>query len=165
MERLGEFIEKHRLKVGISLVVLILVGGLVLIYKLNHKDQAAAQTSGSDLKTAQDRIDQLEKEVSDLKAAQTTTSQPQIQTTSSQTTTAPDASGKVAGVATTSGLVNINTANVSELDSLPGIGPVYAQRIIDYRTANGPFNSIDQLDNVKGIGPAIIEKLRSKATL
>ena len=48
--------------------------------------------------------------------------------------------------------ININTATASQLDSLPGIGPVLAQRIIDYREANGPFRSVSQLTLVEGIG-------------
>lgn len=50
------------------------------------------------------------------------------------------------------GLVNINTANLSQLDSLPGIGPVLGQRIIDYRTEHGPFTDVSQLLLVEGIG-------------
>ncbi len=48
--------------------------------------------------------------------------------------------------------VNINTANASLLDTLPGIGPVKAQNIIDYRTEHGPFLSIEEIQNVWGIG-------------
>ena len=53
---------------------------------------------------------------------------------------------------TDSGLININTATAAQLDTLPGIGPVLAQRIIDYRQANGPFTSLSQLMLVEGIG-------------
>jgi len=49
--------------------------------------------------------------------------------------------------------VNINTANEEELDTLPGIGPAMARRIIEYRTQHNGFQSIDELDQVKGIGP------------
>ena len=52
----------------------------------------------------------------------------------------------------TSGLVNINTATIEELDALPGIGPVIAQRIVDYRTQYGPFTAKEQIKNVSGIG-------------
>jgi competence protein ComEA len=60
--------------------------------------------------------------------------------------------------------ININTASVAELEVLPGIGPALARRIVDDRTASGPFASLDHLDRVKGIGPRTIEKLRPLAT-
>ncbi len=56
--------------------------------------------------------------------------------------------------------VNINTADADELDGLPGIGPVLAQRIVDYRTAHGPFSSTEELTQVEGIGQAIWESLQ-----
>lgn len=63
------------------------------------------------------------------------------------------------------GTVNINSAGLEELQRLPGIGPAYAQRIIDYRTEHGRFQSIDELDEVKGIGPKKLEKLRPFVSL
>jgi competence protein ComEA len=58
-----------------------------------------------------------------------------------------------------SGTLNLNTAGAADLESLPGIGASLAERIIEYRTANGPFKSIEELRNVKGIGPALFDKI------
>lgn len=62
-------------------------------------------------------------------------------------------------------LVDINTATLDELQTLTGIGPVIAQRIIDYRTENGAFTSIEELLNVKGIGEATLNKFRDRVTV
>jgi competence protein ComEA len=59
-----------------------------------------------------------------------------------------------------SGPVHLNTATLEQLDTLPGIGPVTAQKILDYRRAHGAFGSVEELDAVSGIGPARLEELR-----
>jgi competence protein ComEA len=63
------------------------------------------------------------------------------------------------------GRVNINTATVAELDTLPGIGPTTAQSIVDYRLQNGPFQAIQDIQNVPGIGPATYDGIKDYITL
>lgn len=63
------------------------------------------------------------------------------------------------------GLVNINTAGLTELQTLTGVGPVTAQRIIDHRKSIGRYASVDQLLDVKGIGAKTMEKIREQVTV
>jgi competence protein ComEA len=62
-------------------------------------------------------------------------------------------------------LININTATVQQLDTLPGIGPVTAQSIVTYRLQNGPFQQIEDIMNVPGIGPATFDRIRTLITV
>jgi competence protein ComEA len=64
------------------------------------------------------------------------------------------------GGAVPAGPVQLSVATIEQLDTLPGIGPVTAQKIVDYRTAHGAFRSVDALDDVPGIGPSRVEQLR-----
>jgi competence protein ComEA len=64
------------------------------------------------------------------------------------------------GTAAASGPVHLNSATIEQLDALPGVGPVTAQKIVDYRQEHGGFKSVDDLDAVPGIGPARLENLR-----
>jgi competence protein ComEA len=59
---------------------------------------------------------------------------------------------------------SLATATAEQLDELPGVGPITAQKILDYRAEHGPFRSVDDLDAVPGIGPARIEQLRDLVT-
>ncbi|MGH3023522.1 MAG: helix-hairpin-helix domain-containing protein [Gaiellaceae bacterium] len=65
------------------------------------------------------------------------------------------------GAAGPAAKVSLNSATLEQLDTLPGVGPVTAQQILDYREANGAFRSVDELDAVPGIGPARLEQLRA----
>jgi len=62
-------------------------------------------------------------------------------------------------------VINLNTADVSQLKRLPGIGPKKAQAIVDFREANGPFTSVDALTQVHGIGAKTVDKLRVMVTI
>lgn len=73
--------------------------------------------------------------------------------------------GSSAGAGSVGGLVDLNTADAAALDSLPGVGPVLAQRILDWRTQHGRFTSVDELGEVSGIGDKILAQLRPKVTV
>jgi competence protein ComEA len=62
-------------------------------------------------------------------------------------------------------LININTASLEELDTLPGIGLATAQKIIDYRDQNGPFQQIEDIMNVSGVGPATFDQIKDLITV
>ena len=166
--------EKYRWPIGVGLLVLILVLGGYLLWRENYwkagqKDEVASYET---------RINELEDKVVELEQSNTELTNSQSQPTADQPVaeTSNQTSGTVAGASTTTsasktavqpttGKININTATASELDTLPGIGPAYAGRIIDYRNANGGFKSIDEIKNVKGIGDKTFEKFKDKITI
>jgi competence protein ComEA len=67
-----------------------------------------------------------------------------------------------AATATEEGPISLGTATVDQLDTIDGIGPVTAQKIVEYREQQGGLSSVDQLDQVSGIGPATMESLRAR---
>ena len=97
------------------------------------------------------------------------TTQPAVQPAQTTVVTAPAASTapvSIQQVAVDPNAVNINTASAAEIqDKLDGIGAKKAQAIVDYRTKNGAFLSIEQLKEVSGIGAATLEKNRSRIVL
>ena len=72
------------------------------------------------------------------------------------------AGGEAAGAAPAR--ISLSSATAAQLDELPGVGPVTAQKIVDYRAAHGGFRSVDDLDAIPGIGPARIDQLRDLTT-
>jgi competence protein ComEA len=69
------------------------------------------------------------------------------------------------GSSSEGGPININTASTAELETLPGIGPTLAQRIVDYREAHGPFAAIEDIIKVRGIGEGLFNEIRDLITV
>ena len=86
------------------------------------------------------------------------------QSTPSSSATVPSSQNATGSATTGDGRININTADIYTLMTLPGIGESYAQRIIDYRTANGPFKNISEIKNVEGIGDKRYESIKNLIT-
>jgi len=149
-----------------ALVVAILGGSFVLFWQINKQDSLAKGDPFQDANAMQSQVTDLNKKIEDLNKALDDAKKSSSSSTTVKTTTK---NGTVAGAETSSsdvsGQININTASAGELDALPGIGPTYAQRIIDYREANGGFNSIEEIENVKGIGPATFAKMKDRITI
>ena len=66
---------------------------------------------------------------------------------------------------TTNGKVNLNTADRTQLETIPGIGPVMAQRILDYRNQNGRFKTLAEVDAISGIGPSLLAEIQKVAVV
>jgi competence protein ComEA len=90
-------------------------------------------------------------------AQQVLVAAPAAEAPAGTTSTAPPGTG--------GSLVNVNTADAATLETLPGIGEVLAQAIIDHREDNGPFTSVDELIEVSGIGEVTLEELRDLVTV
>jgi competence protein ComEA len=73
--------------------------------------------------------------------------------------------GTPAAAPTSGALLNLNTATADDLDALPGVGPVLADRIVEWRTAHGPFTTVDQLREVSGIGARKLASIRELLTV
>jgi competence protein ComEA len=76
-----------------------------------------------------------------------------------------DGAGGSAAAGAPAGPVHLNSATLEQLDTLPGVGPVTAQKILDYRNEHGAFSSVDELDSVPGIGPARLAELKKLVDL
>ena len=138
-----DFIERFQIPIGVTLIAAILIGAGMLWRKDTQFKKA--DIVSEDTK----KMDELESENMKLKAE---LNNPKTVVTEAK-------------VQNQEGKVNINTADEKGLDSLPGIGAAYAQRIIDYRNQNGGFKSLEDLKKIKGIGDKTFEKLKDQITL
>lgn len=128
-------------------------GELIVVDSESASDGAAASDSADDTTADADSTD------SDSKS--------QADTDDAGKSTADDADSSSDGdaAAADSAPVNINEATADELTALPGVGPVTAKNVVEYREQNGGFDSADQLQEVDGIGPATFKKLSSMVTV
>lgn len=146
-----------------ALVIAILGGSFVLFWQINRQGSVQGDPY-ENAKDLQSQVADLNKKIEGLNKALDDAQKSSGETTTSVKTTTEG--GTVAGASTDiNGLININTATAGELDSLSGIGTTYAQRIIEYREANGGFSSIEEIQNVKGIGPATFGKIKDQITI
>ena len=191
----GDFIEKYKTYIGGFLVLLIVAGVLVLLWNKKKAPVGSQKSEGEirvdiegavkspglySLKEGSILEDLLaicggfSGQVDEAKVAQEFNRAEILQdgqkiyvptkgeVAGAETGTAAAGSG---GTETPTGKININTATAEQLDTLPGIGPAYAGRIIDYRTTHGGFKSIEEIQEVTGIGPKTFEKLKDQITI
>ena len=170
-------IEKYRFWIGGVLTVVILTGCGVLFWRENIAKPSFADR----ISQLEDRVDKLENNQETIINEQTSSNaqslniqalniQPQdtgeVAGVGTETTKIPDqVRNDSSAVVTPQGKINLNTASQSQLELLPGIGPVTAGYIIDYRNQHGGFKSIGELDNVKNIGQKTIEKFKDLVSL
>lgn len=164
MEKIDK-LEKIKLVVLCFFIFAIICGSGVLLWQITKQNKQSQDTIVSEsTKRTQEEVSELNKQINELKKS---LEEAKAQGGSSSSTSG----GRVAGVSTSSdsknvgGKINLNNANINQLDSLPGIGSAYAQRIIDYRGANGGFRSIEEIKNIKGIGEKTFEKLKDLITI
>jgi comEA protein len=160
----NSFQEKAKIIILAVAVVAVLGGTFALFWQVNEQNRGSKSNTTNDQTSKE--IDDLNKKIDDLNTTlnEVKNASPEETVVSQKVTTS---GGTVAGASTQAvgGKVNLNSASLSALDTLPGIGAAYAQRIIDYRTANGGFKSIDEIKNIKGIGDKTFEKLKDQITI
>ena len=141
---MDDFIYKYRFLIGGILIFVIVAGGGLLVWNKFHRANISRENT---------QITELQKQNDELRAQLSTP--PQQVAGASSASTSENQSDKI----------NINTADATGLDKLPGIGPAKAADIISYRESHGGFKSIEEINNVKGIGDATFEKMKDMITV
>ena len=166
-------LDRYKYLIGIFLLLVILSSSIFLLWRQNY----FAPEIEKRVKVVESKIETL----SQNKIANTLPSPVEVEkliVDSKESTGSSGEDGKVAGASATSAQpkpavvikkvtakININTASEAELDTLSGIGPAYAKRIIDYRQSHNGFKSIEQIKEVKGIGDSIFGKIKDLITI
>ena len=170
------YFTRQEQRIAILLGILMLLGiGLLLVKRFQpgwilqfslgkpdfdvEKDEVSPRLKSkppdkTDASVASDLQPEQQKEVKEVEAEKPVSTEPEV---AAQSPEPPMSMDKVN--------IDINTASRAELDTLPGIGPVLAQRIIDYRLKYGNFKNIRELTAVNGIGDATLQKLMDKITV
>ena len=158
--------RKERIAFSLLLGILVVLFSMSIFLERSFQyDQAEYEQIVAEFERRSAAIQQEEKEQAAKYLPQATVAQDDEQSSEAQANTTASEMAPDPEPTTTAVLININTASSTELQKLDGIGPSYAQNIIDYREANGDFDSIDELINVKGIGEKRLENIRPFITL
>ncbi len=148
-------------RIGIVLLLAVIVVLLVMNVFLQRSFNYSQEKYDAIVETFDERSAELLQEKKELQEKYT----PSIEVSEPEEASTKSESPKNEESSTPIGKININTATSAQLQTLDGIGPAYAKRIIEYREINGGFDSIDELVNVKGIGKIRLENIRPFITL
>lgn len=185
---ISDFIYKHKTLLGIILTIIIGLGAFLIIYTANRNKEKIKTSADQEIITVdiegavkkpgvysfkagsviQDAINAAEglseNADNELLAKNINLAEALSNNQKISIPIKVEAAPAVAGTTETQGKININIASLAELDSLPGIGPVYAQRIIDYRQKKS-FSTLEEIMEIQGIGEKTFEKFKDLITI
>lgn len=141
MKNFEDIIFRFRFYISVFLVLVILIGGGLIIWQKYDQNNQKGNKQTEKLQKQNDLLRQELSNQSQQVAGATVENQTQGEK------------------------ININTADLTELDKISGIGPAIAQRIIDYRNTNGDYQTIEDIKNIKGIGDVTFEKMKDLITV